>query len=91
MVEPLASPHRTSQNNYEAVASIARELSLFEALMCFFTIATECNEPPEGVNSHSDDDRYDIVGYGGAAGQPTRDLSDQLRGCSIDCTRAILV
>ncbi len=81
----MASPQRTSQISYDAVASIARELSLFEALMCFFTIDTESNEPPAGVNRHSDDDRYDIVGYE-AAGQPTPDLSDHLRGCSIDCT-----
>ncbi len=59
----------TSQISYEAVASVVREVAVFEALMCFFTIATKYNEPLASVNRHSDDDRYDIVGCG-AAGQP---------------------
>ncbi len=41
---------------------------MFEAPMCFFTIYTKYNEPLASVNCDSDDDRYDIVGYG-AAGQ----------------------
>ena len=38
-VDLLAGPHRTSQISYEAVDSVVRELSLIEALMCFFSIA----------------------------------------------------
>ncbi len=37
------------------------------------------------VTNTSDDDRYDLDGWSGA-GQPTLDLSDQLRDCSIACT-----
>ncbi len=59
----------TSQISYEAVASVVRELNVFEALMCFFTITTKYNAPLASVNGDSDDDRYDIVGCG-AAGQP---------------------
>ena len=59
----------TSQITYEAVASVVRELIVFEAPMCFFTIYTKYNEPLASVNCDSDDDRYDIVGCG-AAGQP---------------------
>ena len=84
-MEPLSSPHWTSYISYEAVASVVRELSVFEALMCFFTIATKYNEPIAGVNPDNDDDRYDVVGCG-AAQQPTLDLLDQLRFCSIGCT-----
>ncbi len=39
-------------------------------------------EPLEAAHVHIDDDRYDMVERG-AAGQPTLDLSDRLRGCSI--------
>ncbi len=59
----------TSQLSYEAVASVVRELNVFEALMCFFTIGTKYNAPLASVNGDSDDDGYDIVGCG-AAGQP---------------------
>ncbi len=61
----------TSQISYEAVASVVRELNVFEALMCFFTICAKYNAPLASVNGDSDDDRYeyDIVGCG-AAGQP---------------------
>ncbi len=45
----------------EAVESDIRELFLFEALMCFFTIGIEYNEPLADVNADIDDDRYDIV------------------------------
>ncbi len=31
----------TSQISYEAVASVVRELNVFEALMCFYTICTK--------------------------------------------------
>ncbi len=75
----------TSQISYEAVASVVRELNVFEALMCFTTICTKYNAPLASVNGDRDDDRYDIVGCG-AAGQPRLDLSDQLRGCTIGCT-----
>ncbi len=46
----------TSQISYECVASVVRELNVFEALMCFFTIATKYNEPLTSVNRDSDDD-----------------------------------
>ncbi len=58
----------TSQISYEAVASVVRELNVFDALMCFFTIWAKYNAPLASVNGDSDDDRYDIVGCG-AAGQ----------------------
>ena len=61
----------TSQISHEAVASVVRdvrELNVFEALMCFFSIVATYNEPLASVNRDSDDDRYDIVGCG-AAGQ----------------------
>ncbi len=54
------------QISYEAAASVVRALSLFRALMCFFTITTKYNEPLAAVNLDSDDDRYDIVGCGAA-------------------------
>ena len=41
------------------MASVVRELKVFEALMCFFTIYTMYNEPLASVNCDSDDDRYD--------------------------------
>ena len=59
----------TSQISYEALASVVRELNVFEALMCFITVRTKYNAPLASVNGDSDDDRYDIVGCG-AAGQP---------------------
>ncbi len=52
--------------SYEAVASVVRELSIIEALMCFFTIATKYNEPLASINCDIDDDRYDIDGCGAA-------------------------
>ncbi len=69
----------TSQISYEAVASVVRELSIIEALMCFITICTKYNAPLASVNGDSDDDRYDIAGCG-AAGQPRLDL---VLACSI--------
>ncbi len=69
----------TSQISYEAVASVVRELTVFEALMCFFTIRTKYNAPLASVNGDIDDDRYDIVGCGAAnLPSPRLDLSDQL-------------
>ncbi len=68
--------------------------------MCFFPIATKYNEPLAAVKPDSDDDRYDVVGRRillcplvgrGAAGQPTLDLSDQLRSCSIGSTTTVRV
>ncbi len=50
--------------------------------MCLYSIATEYNGPLEAANAQSDDDRYGMEECG-AAGKPTLDLSDQLRGCSI--------
>ncbi len=45
---------------------VVRELNVFEALMCFVTIATKNNEPLASVNRDTDDDRYDIGGCGAA-------------------------
>ncbi len=59
----------TSQISYEAVASVVRELNVFEALRCFISIRTKYNEPLTSINGDDDDDRYDIVGCG-AARQP---------------------
>ncbi len=47
----------TSQISYEAVASVVRELNVFEALMGFFTIRNKYNEPLASVNRDSDADR----------------------------------
>ncbi len=52
----------TSQISYEAVASVVRELNVFEALICFITICTKYNAPLASANGDSDDDRYDVVG-----------------------------
>ncbi len=59
----------TSQISYEAVASVVRELNVFEALMSFISIRTKYNEPLTSINGDSDDNRYDIV-VCRAAGQP---------------------
>ncbi len=59
----------TSQISYEAVASVVRELYVFEALMCFFTICPTIIASLAPVNCDNDDDRYDIAGCD-AAGQP---------------------
>ena len=56
--------------------------------MCLYTIAAKYNGPLDAVHAHSNDDRYDLV-QSGIAGQPTLDLSDQLRGCSIASEDAI--
>jgi len=58
--------------------------------MSFFTIANEYKEPLEAAHARIDDDRYDLVECG-AAGQPTLDLSNQLRDCSIASAQAILL
>ena len=50
----------TSQISYEAVASVVRELNVFEALMCFFTIYTKYDAPLASVNCDNDDDGYDM-------------------------------
>ena len=39
----------TSQISYEAVASVVRELNVFEALMCFFTICPNINRGAQNV------------------------------------------
>ncbi len=64
----IVSRHGHSRKPYR-IHTFERELSVFEALMCFFTIGTKYNAPLASVNGDSDDDRYDIVGCG-AAGQP---------------------
>ncbi len=53
--------------------------------MFFYSITVERIDPLEAAHAHIDDDRYDMVECG-AAGKPTLDLSDQLRGCSIPST-----
>ncbi len=51
--------------------------------MCLYGIAAEYNGPLEAAHAQIDDDRrYDMVECG-AAGKPTRNLSDQLHGCNI--------
>ncbi len=54
----------TSQISYEAVASDVRELNVFEAQMCFFTICTRYHAPLASVKGETYDDRQDIVGCG---------------------------
>ena len=49
--------------------------------MSLYSIAAEYNEPLAAAHARNDDDRYDLV-VCGAAGQPTLDLSYQLRDCS---------
>ena len=58
--------------------------------MCLYSITTDYNEPLEAAHARNDDDIYDLVDCG-AAGQPTLDLSDQLRDCSIASVQAILL
>ncbi len=48
----------------------------------FCAIAAKYNGTLEAAHAHIDDDRYNIVKCG-AAGKPTLDLSNQLRGCNI--------
>ena len=50
--------------------------------MSLFSIPPDYNGPLEAAHARNDDDRYDLVDCG-AAGQPTLDLSYQLRGCCI--------
>ena len=58
--------------------------------MCLYSIAPEYNGPLEAAHAQIDDDRYDMVECG-AAGKPTLDLSDQLRGHSIASTMNYLM
>ena len=58
--------------------------------MCLYTITAEYNGPLEAAHTQFDDDRYNTAKRG-AAGQPTLDLSDQLRDCSIASAQAILL
>ena len=53
--------------------------------MCLYGITTDYNGPLEAAHAPFDGDTYDLVECG-AAGQPTLDLSHQLRGCSIAST-----
>ena len=76
----LASPHWTSQIIYEDVACRMQGQPFREALMSLCSIATKCNGPLEAAHPRREDDRYDLVRCG-AAGQPSLDLSDQLRAC----------
>ena len=78
----LASPHWTSQISYETVASLIFRQFDSAVQMCLYPIAAEYNGPLEAAHCYSDDDRYDLVECS-AAGQPTLDLSDRLRYCSI--------
>ena len=50
--------------------------------MNMYRIATDYNGPLEAAHAQINDDRYDLVECG-ATGQPTLDLSEQLRGCSL--------
>ncbi len=67
----------TSQISYEAVASVVRELNVFEALMCLFTICTKYNAPLTSVSCDSDDDRYDICSWMWSC-WPARDWTSQI-------------
>ena len=58
--------------------------------MCLYAIAAKYNGTLEAAHVNIDDERYDLA-QSGAAGQPTLDLSDQLRGCSIASEHAILL
>ena len=53
--------------------------------MCLYSITVGYNGPLEVAHAQIDDDRYEMAEFG-AAGQPTLDLSHQLRGCSIAST-----
>ena len=53
--------------------------------MCLYGIVNKYNGPLEAAHAQIDDDRYDMVECG-AAGKPTLDHSNQLRGCSIAST-----
>ncbi len=58
-----AQTDKAALKTFESIlATVVLELSLFEALMFFFTIATKYNGPLAVGNADSDDDRYDIVG-----------------------------
>ena len=50
--------------------------------MSLYSIATDYNGPLEAAHAPIDEDRYDLVECG-ATGQPTLDLSEQLRSCSL--------
>ena len=84
----LAGPNWTSQISYEAVASLLLKQSVCAVLMYMHTITAEYNGPLEAAHSSIEDDRYDLVECG-AAGRPTLDLSDRLRGSSIASALAI--
>ena len=83
----LASPHPhwTSQICYEAVAFLLSTPAVYAVLIGLVSITAEYYGPLEAAHARIDDDGYDLVEFGGA-GQPTLDLSDQLRGCSISST-----
>ena len=83
----LASPHWTSQIRYETVASLLLTLDEWAVQMSLYRIADDYNGPLEAAHVRIDDDRYDLVKCG-AACQPTLDLSDQIRDCSIATTHA---
>ena len=55
--------------------------------MSLYNIAADYNGPLQAALANSDDDRYDLVEFD-TASQPTLDLSDQLRDCSIASTYA---
>ncbi len=55
--------------------------------MCLYKITADYNGPLEAAHARNDDDRYDLDAWS-SAGQPTLDLSYQLRDCSIASTDA---
>ncbi len=81
----LASPYWTSHISYETIASLLRTSAVLAVLMCLHSIIAEYNGPLEAAHAYIADDKYDMV-VCGVACQPTLDLSDQLRGCSIAFT-----
>ena len=62
----------TSQISYEAVASVVRELN------GFVFICAKYNAPLASFNGDSDDDRYDIVGFGAAGHWTSQILTAQV-------------
>ena len=84
----LASPHWTSHISYDTVASLLRTLVVWAVQMSLYSIATTYIGSLEAAHDHTDGDSYDLI-QSGAAGQPTLDLSHQLRHCSIASKNAI--
>ncbi len=55
-----ASPNRTYQISYEAVASLLLAPSTCAVQICFMDIVAKYNGSSEAAHAHIDDDRYDM-------------------------------